>query len=46
MERIKTNSITIDEAKKCAVFVVKKELCCNVNKVQYLGWRRLVWVYL
>ena len=45
MERIKTNSITIDEAKKCAVFVVKKELCCNVNKVQYLGGGSFGYIY-
>ena len=45
MERIKINAITIDEAKKCAVFVVKKELCCNVNKVQYLGGGSFGYVY-
>ena len=45
MERIKINSITIDEAKKYAVFVVKKELCCNVNKVQYLGGGSFGYVY-
>ena len=45
MERIKINSITIDEAKKHAVFVVKKELCCNVNKVQYLGGGSFGYIY-
>lgn len=37
MEQIKTNSITIDEAKEYAILVAKKELCCNVNKAEYLG---------
>lgn len=37
MEQIKTNPITIDEAKQFAILVAKKELCCNVITVEYLG---------
>lgn len=37
MEQIKTNPITIDAAKQFAILVAKKELCCNVITVEYLG---------
>ena len=45
MEQIKTNSITIDEAKKYAIFVARKELCCNVYKAHYLGGGSFGYVY-
>lgn len=45
MEQIKTNSITIDEAKEYAIFVARKELCCNVNKARYLGGGSFGYVY-
>lgn len=45
MEQIKTNSITIDEAKKYAIFVARKELCCNVYKARYLGGGSFGYVY-
>lgn len=37
MEQVKTNSITIDEAKQVAIAVVEKELLCNVKAIEYLG---------
>lgn len=45
MEQIKTNSINIEEAKEYAIFVARKELCCNVNKAQYLGGGSFGYVY-
>ena len=45
MEQIKTNSITIDEAKEYAIFVARKELCCNVYKARYLGGGSFGYVY-
>ena len=45
MEQIKTNSITVDEAKEYAIFVARKELCCNVYKARYLGGGSFGYVY-
>jgi hypothetical protein len=41
MERIKINSITIDEAKKYAVFVVKKSFAVMSTKFNILAAARL-----
>ena len=45
MEQIKTNSITIGEAKEYAIFVARKELCCNIYKARYLGGGSFGYVY-
>ena len=37
MEQVKTNSISVDEAKQVAIAVVEKEFFCNVKAIEYLG---------